>query len=145
MCIEMLNKKIFWMLWISSATVCFSLFNWRMTKGRLCCHQFATALCLYIIYWKVSLFFVEKIEDISLEKMFSPRGHKLTGGKEETRSLKSVPFLYFFNSDWIKTDRMMTHVAELGKARFAQKLLKFSSKMRKSGRLSSEIIQNENC
>jgi len=40
---------------------------------------------------------------------------------------------------------MMTHVAELGKARFAQKLLKFSSKMRKSGRLSSEIIQNENC
>jgi len=66
-----------------------------MTKGRLCCHQFATALCLYIICLKVSLFFVGKIEDISLEKMFGPGRDKLTGGKEETRSLKSVPFLYF--------------------------------------------------
>jgi hypothetical protein len=39
----------------------------------------------------------------------------------------------------------MTRVAELGKSRFAQKLLEFSSKMRKSGRLSSGRIQNENC
>jgi len=39
----------------------------------------------------------------------------------------------------------MTHVAKLGKARFAQKLLTISNKMRKSGRLSSGIIQHENC
>jgi len=39
----------------------------------------------------------------------------------------------------------MTHVAELGKVRFTQKQLKFSSKMRKSGILSSGIIQNEYC
>jgi len=39
----------------------------------------------------------------------------------------------------------MAHVTKLGKARFAQKLLTFSNKMRKSGRLSSGIIQHENC
>jgi len=39
----------------------------------------------------------------------------------------------------------MTHVAEFEKARFAQKLLKFSSKMGTSGRLNIAIIRNENC
>jgi hypothetical protein len=39
----------------------------------------------------------------------------------------------------------MAHVAKLGKARFTQKLLTFSNKMGKSGRLSSGIIQHENC
>ena len=38
----------------------------------------------------------------------------------------------------------MTHVAKSAKARFAQKLLTFSSKMRKRWRLSSGIIQQEN-
>ena len=52
--------------------------------------------CTLSLYYLLESFsvFRRKIEDISLEKMFSLRGDKLTGGKEETRSLKSVPFLY---------------------------------------------------
>jgi len=51
-------------------------------------------LSLYYLLESFSVFVKKKIKDISLEKMFGPKGDKLTGGKEETRSLKSVPFLY---------------------------------------------------
>jgi hypothetical protein len=51
--------------------------------------------CTLSLYYLLESFsvFRRKIEDISLEKMFGPRGDKLTSAKEE--SLKSVPFLYF--------------------------------------------------
>jgi hypothetical protein len=52
-------------------SVCFSLFNWHMTKGRLCCHQFATALCLYYLLESFSVFLRKNRRHLSAENVRS--------------------------------------------------------------------------